>query len=37
MERFVSKLDFDFYIKSPIVRPLARFDKFYLMSKNDTV
>lgn len=36
MEKFINKLDFDFYIKSPI-RPLSRFDKFYLMSKNDTM
>lgn len=36
MERFINKLDYDFYIKS-FMRPLSRFDKFYLMSKNDTV
>ena len=36
MARFINKLDYDFYIKS-FMRPLSRFDKFYLMSKNDTV
>ena len=37
MRKFINKLDFDFYIKSPIIRPLSRFDKFYLMPKNDTM
>ena len=36
MEKFINKLDYDFYIKS-FMRPLSRFDKLYLMSKNDTV
>lgn len=36
MRRIVNKLDFDFYIKSPI-HALSRYDKFYLMPKNDTM
>ena len=36
MKKFINKLDFDFYIKSPI-HALSKYDKFYLMSKNDTV
>ncbi len=36
MRRIVNKLDFDFYIKSPI-HALSIVDKFYLVSKNDTV
>ena len=36
MKRIVNKLDYDFYIRS-FIRPLSRFDKFYLVTKNDTV
>ena len=34
MRKSINKLDYDFYIKT-LIRPLSRFDKFYLMSKND--
>ncbi len=36
MKKFLHTLEFDYYIKSPIL-PLSCCDKFYLMSKNDTV
>ena len=34
--RFINKLDYDCYIDC-LIRPLSKFDKFYLMPKNDTV